>query len=277
MKMIYECLVFHIKGWLLGIFQQTILPTDIILAKLHVQFGQTLGVIHPCYPNQLLWHGLGDGGKRRRCWPPSVARLGLLWKPDFFTPTPWALNTPYRWSPISIPYEKLWFPGVQRVRGKGFAIIIHQWIDRSSGSTMPWIYLQDQAPFLWTVDPAMFHEPAIIPWFLSVFFFHSSSTFFSWISPWHRSRCGWVPSPIPGSLGPWVPGRWCESFHEASSVTGTWRRGFPKIPSSLVGLFWLENPIVRNGWWLGVALWLRKPPNVALRRTFQDDFSVLFF
>ena len=23
----------------------------------------------------------------------------------------------------------------------------------------------------------------------------------------------------------------------------------------------MENPIVRNGWWLGVAPWLRKPPN----------------
>ena len=47
----------------------------------------------------------------------------------------------------------------------------------------------------------------------------------------------------------------CQSCHLGVS----WNRGTPSPKLWMV--FVRENPIVRNGWWLGVPLWLRKPPN----------------
>ena len=76
---------------------------------------------------------------------------------------------------------------------------------------------------------------------------------------------------------PWAPVWWCgwttaprSSWRSAASR----RRDAPMwgwgdgggmgcTPLSLDG-FCGENPIVRNGWWLGVALWLRKAPYVMM-------------
>ena len=50
-----------------------------------------------------------------------------------------------------------------------------------------------------------------------------------------------------------------------------WRVSSMRDPKN--GWVWWENPIVRNGWngwWLGIPLWLRKPPYAKWHRPGQD-------
>ena len=93
----------------------------------------------------------------------------------------------------------------------------------------------------------------------------------------HLQHCYIIPSSDPGvaslrwqrcvDLG-WITWLRCDPYHPTMTFQDgnnldiwgfPWPWGYPK----LAGWFlWTgKNPIVRNGWWwLGVPLWLRKPP-----------------
>ena len=58
-------------------------------------------------------------------------------------------------------------------------------------------------------------------------------------------------------------------YHHFSPNGGFLKWGYPKSWR----VFVRENPIVRNGWWLGVPPWLRKPPNGCCSSCLQGPSS----